>query len=67
MNTQHIINAHGIKFYLEQSTDFADDGRMVAGRGWFAGLVQGDDHLGGVFFDARKQALDAIAEYRCAA
>jgi len=64
MNTQQITNAHGIKFYIEQSADFDDAGRMVTGRGWYAGLVKGRDQLGGVFFDTREQALNAVNEYR---
>lgn len=67
MTTEYKTNAHGIQFYLEQAADFDDDGRCVAGRGWFAGLVQGKDELGGVWFEAREQALDAIASYTGAA
>ncbi len=64
MTTQQITNPHGIKFYVEQSADFDDAGRMVAGRGWYAGLIEGNDMLGGVFFDTRDQAIDAINEHR---
>jgi len=63
MTTEYKTNAHGIKFYVEQSADFDDDGRTIAGRGWFAGLVQGGDELGGIWFETREKALDAIASY----
>ena len=64
MDTHQITNVYGIKFYIEKSSDFDDAGRMVAGRGWYAGLVKGNDQLGGVFFDTREQALDAVDQYR---
>ena len=67
MNRTEVTNAHGMKFYIEQSADFDEAGRMAAGRGWYAGLVNGNDDMGGVFFDARDQALKAIAEYKVAA
>ena len=67
MNRTEITNAHGIKFYIEQSADFDDAGRMVAGRGWYAGLIKGNDDMSGVFFDTRNQAFDAVAEYKVAA
>ena len=67
MNIETITNPAGFKFYVEQSADFDDDGRMKAGRGWYAGQVIGNDFLGGVFFDTREQAIDAITEYREAA
>lgn len=67
MNRTEITNAHGIKFYIEQSADFDDAGRMVAGHGWYAGLVNGNDDMSGVFFETREQATDAIADFAVAA
>ncbi len=64
MNAQQVTNPHGIKFYVEQSADFDDTGRMIAGRGWYAGLIEGKDMLSGVFFDTREAAIDAISKYR---
>jgi hypothetical protein len=61
--TSTVTNKFGHKFYIEQSADFDDDGRMIAGRGWFAGLVKGNDSLGGIFFETKEAALDAIATY----
>lgn len=66
MNRTEITNAHGIKFYIEQSADFDDAGRMVAGLGWYAGLVKGNDDMSGVFFGTRDQATDAIASFTVA-
>lgn len=67
MNRTEITNAHGIKFYIEQSADFDDAGRMVAGLGWYAGLVNGDDDMSGVFFETRDQAFGVVVEYAVAA
>lgn len=67
MATEYKTNAHGIKFYVEQAADFDDAGRPIAGRGWFAGIVQGKDELGGVWFETREQAMDAIVDYKVAA
>lgn len=67
MNRTEITNANGIKFYIEQSADFDVAGLMVAGRGWYAGLVKGDDDMSGVFFETRDQATDAIADFAVAA
>ena len=67
MNTETIASPAGFKFYIEQSADFDDDGRMKAGRGWYAGRVIGNDFIGGVFFDTREQALNAIHQYTEAA
>jgi len=63
MINDRITNAHGIKFYVEQARDFDDKGHPCAGRGWFAGLVKGNDELGGAWFETREQAVDAIAIY----
>lgn len=60
---RHITNKYGHKFYIEQAADFADDGRMVAGNGWFAGLVQDNAALSGVWFATKEAALNAIADY----
>lgn len=62
--TEHKTNARGIRFYIERAKDFADDGRMIDGRGWFAGLVAGNDELSGVWFETRTEALLAVADYR---
>ena len=67
MKRTEITNAHGIKFYIEQRADFDDAGRMVAGRGWYAGLIKGNDDMSGVFFETRGQAADAIADFAVAA
>lgn len=67
MTIEYKTNTQGIKFYIEQAADFDDAGRSIAGRGWFAGLVQGKDELGGVWFETREQALNAIAAYKVAA
>jgi hypothetical protein len=63
MNT-YITNAAGIKFYIEQAGDFDNSGRACAGRGWFAGLVVGNSELGGVWFETKEAALDAIAAWK---
>tara|TARA_B000000460_G_scaffold248191_1_gene225072 strand:+ start:13585 stop:13779 length:195 start_codon:yes stop_codon:yes gene_type:complete len=62
--TAYTTNQHGIRFYIETAMDFADDGRVIEGRGVFAGLVQGNDELGGVWFADEHSARAAIAEYR---
>lgn len=67
MTTEYKTNSHGIRFYIERAVDFDDEGRSVAGRGWFAGLVVGKDELGGVWFETRREALDAVAAYKGAA
>lgn len=63
MATETITNTHGVKFYIEESSDFDDSGRPCKGRGWFAGIVKGNDYLGGVFFETKDAALAAISEY----
>lgn len=65
--TEYTTNTHGIRFYIERAKDFDDDGRMIDGRGWFAGLVVGNDELSGVWFETRDHALAAVADYRVAA
>ena len=67
MNTETFTNAAGIKFYIEQSADFDDNGRAVAGRGWFAGIMEGNAMTGGVFFETREAAMKAAHEYSGAA
>lgn len=62
-NRTEITNAAGIKFYVERSKDFDDAGRMTDGRGWFAGIIDGNNDTGGIFFETRESALDAIASY----
>ena len=66
MTTEYKTNQHGIKFYIEQASDFDDAGRQVTGRGWFAGIVRGNDDLGGVWFETREDALRAISDYKVA-
>lgn len=65
--TEYTTNQHGIRFYIERAADFDDAGRFIDGRGWFAGLVVGEDELSGVWFESRYQALASIADYRVAA
>lgn len=65
--TAYTTNQHGFRFYIERAGDFDDAGRAIEGRGWFAGLVVGKDELGGVWFETREAALDAIHDYRSAA
>jgi hypothetical protein len=67
MATEYITNAHDVRFYIERAGDFDDNGRFIWGRGWFAGLVVGNDELSGVWFDTRNQALSAISNYQGAA
>lgn len=62
--TETLTNAHGCKFYLERSKDFDDAGRVVNGRGYFAGLIRGKDWMHGVFFETREAALDAIWSHK---
>lgn len=61
--TEYKTNQYGIEFYIERSKDFDNNGRVIDGRGWFAGLTKGREHLGGVWFETREQALDAIHRY----
>lgn len=63
MYTVLFTNAAGIKFYIEQSADFDDNGRMIAGRGWYAGIVDGNAQTGGVFFETRDAAMRAAHQY----
>lgn len=67
MNRTELTNAHNVRFYLEQSADFDDAGRVIVGRGWYAGLIVGRADLSGVWFETKEAALDAISEYRVAA
>ena len=62
-----ITNAHGHRFYIERGKDFDDAGRMVDGKGWFAGIINGRHDFSGVWFETREAALDAIADYKAAA
>ena len=62
--TTYLTNAAGIKFYIEPAGSFDGAGRACAGRGFFAGLVVGKDEIGGVFFETKEQALDAISAWR---
>ena len=62
--TEFLTNAAGIRFYIEASMDFADNGAMIAGRGFHAGLVVGNDMLGGVWFETREAAVDAISNWK---
>lgn len=64
--TEH-TNRHNVRFYVERACDFDDAGRVIAGRGWFAGLIRGRDDLSGVWFETKEAALDAIADYAVAA
>lgn len=64
MTTEYITNTHGIKFYIEGAADFTDRGHYTSGKGWFAGLVKGNAELGGVWFETRAQALDAIHAWK---
>lgn len=64
MNRTETTNRHNVRFYIEQACDFDDDGRIVAGRGWYAGLIAGRDDMSGVWFETKEQAMDAIADYR---
>lgn len=64
--TKYITTANGIRFYIERARDFDDAGRMVDGRGWFAGLVVGKDQLSGSWFETYDGALAAIADYSAA-
>jgi len=65
MKTQ-FTNSAGHRFYVERALDFSADGGMKAGRGWFAGLIVGNDHLGGVWFDTREAAMAAAHQYEAA-
>lgn len=65
--TNYTTNAHGVLFYIERAKDFDDAGRMIDGRGWFAGLVVGNDELPGVWFETRDEAIAAVANYKVAA
>lgn len=64
MATTYTTNQHGIRFYIEPSMDVADDGRFVEGNGVFAGLVQGNDELPGVWFQDESAAREAIHAWR---
>lgn len=64
MAAEYIRNTYGVRFYIERASDFDDAGRVVPGKGWFAGIVAGKDELSGVWFETRDDALDAIAGYR---
>ena len=64
MTAQFITNTFGVKFYIEKSSDFNDQGCIIPGRGWHAGLMDGDSMAGGIFFETKDAALRAISEYR---
>lgn len=53
----------GQAFYIEESKDFDNEGNMIVGRGFFAGIIQGDCDLSGVFFETIEEAKKAIGEY----
>ena len=67
MNRTEHTNRHDVRFYIEQACDFNDAGKVVAGRGWYAGLIRGRDDMSGFWFETKEAALDAIADYREAA
>jgi len=67
MQTEYTTNRHGTRFYIERAADFDDAGRPTDGRGWFAGLVVGNDELSGVWFETRDAAFAAISNYQVAA
>jgi len=62
--TRYTTNTHGFRFYIERAKDFDDDGRTIDGSGFFAGLVEGNDELSGVWFPTEYAAQVAIAEFR---
>lgn len=67
MNRTEYTNRNNVRFYIEQACDFDDAGKVVAGRGWYAGLIRGRDDMSGFWFETKEAALDAIADYREAA
>jgi hypothetical protein len=67
MNRTEHTNQHGIRFYIEQACDFDDNGRVVAGRGWYVGIIRGRDDMSGVWFETKEAAQAATADYREAA
>ena len=62
--TTYITNQHGIRLYLEGSSDFTDLGHFTKGKGWFAGLVVGNDELSGVWFPTKDAAMTSIQAWR---
>lgn len=63
MQTTYITNAFGIRFYIEAARDFDDMGRNVEASGVYAGIIQGNCELSGVWFETREAALSAISTY----
>lgn len=52
----------GQEFYIEQASDFNDKGEIVKGRGFFAGWIDGDCDLSGIFFETLDEAKAAIRD-----
>jgi len=67
MNRTEYNNQHGVRFYIEQACDFDDDGRVVAGRGWYVGLIRGRADMSGFWYETKEAAQAATADYREAA
>jgi hypothetical protein len=61
--TKYFTNPRGIRFYVEEARDFDETGRNIKGRGFFAGLVQGNCDLGGVWFPTYEAAFSAGMNY----
>jgi len=63
MATEYITNRNAIRFYIEPSCDFGDDGRIVKANGVYAGIIDGKSELRGVWFESREAAIVAISNY----
>lgn len=66
MNRTEHTNQHNVRFYIERACDFDDSGRVIAGRGWYAGVIVGRHDMSGFWFETKEAAIDAIAECRVA-
>ena len=53
-------NAKGTRWYIERAKDFDDSGRMVDGRGYFAGIIRGQCYESGVWFPTYAAAINAV-------
>jgi hypothetical protein len=47
----------GFRFLIERGKNFADNGRMIDGLGWFASPMDGRGPKNGRWFETKEQAI----------